>query len=188
MEAGELSAKESSEPIGGRRLRCETHDVLAMGLHVAKLLPDACCLPGLPAVHPSQLKGKGWLGCGLVGSLLAGERRESKRNDIMIPNHEQFIQAIGDKTKVAIRFYSLADSQVIDLVCAPMDYGPDAGIPDGVNRYSFWDYSSNNGSPTLSLLPDQVLDLRALGEVFDPAQIQARPPQWFISRNWGDDK
>ena len=102
----------------------------------------------------------------------------------MIPNHEQFIEAIQQKKKVALRFFSRADSQVIDLVCAPMDYGPEAGTTDGVNRYSLWDYSSNNGTHTLSLLPEQVLDLRALGEVFDPEQIDVRPPHWFIDRNW----
>jgi hypothetical protein len=104
----------------------------------------------------------------------------------MIPNHEQFIKAINDKTKVCVRFYSTADSQVIDLVCAPMDYGPEAEIPDGVNRYLLWDYSNNNGTPTLSLRPEQILDMRALGEVFDSDQIDIRPPHWSIARNWKD--
>ena len=104
----------------------------------------------------------------------------------MIPNHKEFIEAIQEKKKVCLRFYSKADSQVIDLVCAPMDYGPGAGIPDGVNRYFLWDYTSNNGSHTLSLLPEQVLDIRILGELFDPAQIDARPPHWFVARDWGE--
>ena len=104
----------------------------------------------------------------------------------MIPNHEQFIEAIQQKKKVALRFYSTADSQVIDLVCAPMDYGAAAEAPDGVNRYSLWDYTSNNGSHTLSLLPEQVLDIRVLGELFDPAQIDVRPQHWFVARDWGE--
>ena len=104
----------------------------------------------------------------------------------MIPNHEQFIKAITEKTKVSVQFFSMADSEVIDLVCAPMDYGPEAGTTGAASRYLLWDYSSNNGSHTLSLLPEQVLDLRALGEVFDPAQINVRPPQWCIDRNWVD--
>ena len=102
----------------------------------------------------------------------------------MIPNHKQFIEAINDRKKVCVRFYSRADSEVIDLVCAPMDYGPEVGTTDGANRYSLWDYSSNNGTHILTLLPEQVLDLRALGEVFDPEQIDVRPPHWFIDRNW----
>jgi len=103
----------------------------------------------------------------------------------MISNHKQFIEAIQEKKKVCLRLYSNADRGVIDLVCAPMDYGPGGGIQDGVNRYSLWDYTSNNGSHTLSLLPEQVLDLRLLGEVFDPTQIDVRPPHWFIERDWG---
>jgi hypothetical protein len=103
----------------------------------------------------------------------------------MIPNHKQFIEAINQKKKVCLRFYSKADSGVIDLVCAPMDYGPGAGIQDGVNRYWLWDYTSNGGSHTLSLLPEQVLDLRVLGEAFDPAQFDVKPPKWSIPRDWG---
>ena len=102
----------------------------------------------------------------------------------MIPNHTQFIGAINDKHKVCLRFYSLADSGVIDLVCAPMDYGPAAGTQDGVNRYWFWDYSSNTGSPSLGLLPEQVLDVRVLGEVFDSAVVGTSSSSWSIPRDW----
>jgi hypothetical protein len=81
----------------------------------------------------------------------------------MIPNHKQFIEAISEKHKVCLRFYSIADSGVIDLVCAPTDYGPAVGVHDGVNWYWFWDYSRNTGSSTLGLLPEQVLDVRCSG-------------------------
>lgn len=103
----------------------------------------------------------------------------------MIPNHKEFIDAINEKKKVCLRFYSQADSGVIDLVCAPMDYGPGPGIKDVVNRYWLWDYTSNTGTPALGLLPEQVLDLRVLGELFDPAQIEPRPAHWHIARDWG---
>jgi hypothetical protein len=102
----------------------------------------------------------------------------------MIPNHKEFIEAIKQKNKVCLRFYSKADSGVIDLVCAPMDYGPGAENQDGVNRYWLWDYTSNTGSPTLGLLPEQVLDLRVLGEVFDPAAFDVLPGAWSIPRDW----
>jgi len=102
----------------------------------------------------------------------------------MIPNHKQFIEAINDRTKVCLRFYSIADSGVIDLVCAPLDYGPGAGVQDGVNRYWFWDHTSNTGSQTLGLLPDQVLDIRILGEPFNPAEFVLPSPTWSIPRDW----
>jgi hypothetical protein len=34
-------------------------------------------------------------------------------------------------------------------------------------------------------VPQQILDLQVLGEVFDPAQLDVRPPQWSIPRDWG---
>lgn len=103
----------------------------------------------------------------------------------MISNHKDFIEAIKEKRKVSVRFYSKADSGVIDLVCAPMDYGPAGLIKDGVNRYRLWDYTSNNGSHILALLPEQILDLSVLGAVFDPADFGVPPLTWSIPRDWG---
>jgi len=93
----------------------------------------------------------------------------------MIPNHAQFTDAIHEHKKVWLRFYSTADSGLLDRVCAPLDYGPGAGIQDGLNRYWLWDYASNTGSHTLGLLPKQIVELRMLGEVFDPAQFIIGP-------------
>jgi hypothetical protein len=103
----------------------------------------------------------------------------------MIPNHKQFIEAIHEKKKVSVRFYSKADSGVLDRVCAPMDYGPGGDIPDGLNRYWLWDYASNTASQTLGLVPQQIVDLQVLGEVFEPAGFGARPSPWSIPREWG---
>jgi hypothetical protein len=102
----------------------------------------------------------------------------------MISNHKEFIEAIKEKRKACLRFYSRADSGIIDLVCAPLDYGPGAGLQDGVNRYWFWDYTSNNGSHILTLLPEQILDLSLLGAMFDPAGFSAPAPTWSIPRDW----
>ena len=103
----------------------------------------------------------------------------------MIPGHKQFIEAIKEKKKVSLRLYSTADSGVVDLICAPMDYGAVGEVQDGVNRYLLWDYSSNNGSHRLIFLPDQILNLSVLGTVFDPAEFGVPPPVWAIPRSWG---
>ena len=102
----------------------------------------------------------------------------------MIPNHRQFIEAIQEKHKVCLRFFSRADSGVIDLVCAPMDYGVGADSQDGLNRYWLWDYTSNLGSPSLGLTPEQVLDIRVLGVVFDPVIVDVPPAGWSVPREW----
>ena len=103
----------------------------------------------------------------------------------MIPNHPRFLEAISEKKKVSVRFYSKADSGVLDRVCAPMDYGPGGEIQDGLNRYWLWDYTSNPGTHTLGLLPQQIVDLQVLGEGFDPADFGVRPSPWFTPRDWG---
>lgn len=92
----------------------------------------------------------------------------------MIPNHTQFTAAMQDKKKVFVRFYSKADSGVLDRVCAPMDYGPGEN-PDGLNRYWLWDYVGEAGAKTLGLLPQQILDLHVLGERFNPSEFIAMP-------------
>jgi hypothetical protein len=93
----------------------------------------------------------------------------------MIPNHEQFLAAIADQKKVIVRFYSKADSGVLDRICAPMSYGPVSEPADGLNRFRFWDYASVTGKHTLELLPLQIIELSVLGENFD-ASVFAREP------------
>jgi hypothetical protein len=38
---------------------------------------------------------------------------------------------------------------------------------------------------SLATVPQQIVDLQVLGEVFDPAQLDAKPPQWSVPRDWG---
>jgi len=102
----------------------------------------------------------------------------------MIPSHKQFIEAIHAKYKVCVRFYSTADNGVVDRVCAPLDYGT-GKAEDGMNRYWVWDYASNAETHVLGLVPQQVMDLRVLGEVFDPASLDAGFSKWSEPRDWG---
>ena len=103
----------------------------------------------------------------------------------MIPNHPRFIEAIHQKKKVTVRFYSNADSGLLDRVCAPLDYGPGGESQDELNRYWLWDYTSTTGTHALGLVPQQIADLQVLGEVFDPAEFGVTPWPWSIPREWG---
>jgi hypothetical protein len=103
----------------------------------------------------------------------------------MIPNHAQFIQAIQEKKKVWVKFYSKADSGVLEHTCAPLEYGPGHGVRDGVNRYWLWDDASNTGSHTVGLLPQEIVDLTVLGAVFDPAQCALVPSPLPDSKDQG---
>jgi hypothetical protein len=89
----------------------------------------------------------------------------------MIPNHDRFLEAIQAHVKVTVRFYSAPDSEVLDRVCAPLDYGPGADSQDGLNRYWVWDYAGLPGAQTLGLVPQQIVELSVLGEGFDPGEL-----------------
>ncbi|MBI3414725.1 MAG: hypothetical protein HY043_05295 [Verrucomicrobia bacterium] len=103
----------------------------------------------------------------------------------MIPNQDRFIEAMHEKKKVSAKFYSQADSGFLNRICAPLDYGPAGETQDELNRYWLWDYESNLDGHTLGLLPAQIVDLRVLGEVFDPAQFGAKLRSWPTPRDWG---
>jgi len=103
----------------------------------------------------------------------------------MIANHPQFIEALNEKKKVRVRFYSPADSGVVDRVCAPMDYGPGKAAADGLHRYWLWDGAGNGGAAALGLEPEQVVELKVLGEPFDPAAFGDHAWPWAVARDWG---
>jgi hypothetical protein len=102
----------------------------------------------------------------------------------MIPNHTRFLEAIQDRKKVCVQFYSNADKGILNLVCAPMDYGPGENADDNLNRYWLWDYSTTPGPKKLGLVAGQIVDLAVLGELFDPAGLGERPKNWSIPRDW----
>ena len=95
----------------------------------------------------------------------------------MISNHAQFLDAVREKKLVRIVFYSKPDGGTIDRECAPLDYGPEPGANDAVNRYWIWDPSHTAGANPLGLQSDQIVSLQVLGKDFDPTQnrIGARP-------------
>lgn len=103
----------------------------------------------------------------------------------MIPNHSEFIAAIGERKKVRISFYSLADADVLDHVCAPIDYGPGGGNADALNRYWLWDYTTNAEDRSVGLLPQQIVKLHVLGEIFSPPDIGVQPWSFAVPRDWG---
>lgn len=101
---------------------------------------------------------------------------------------DEFVQAIRNKNKVRVKFYSKEDDDILERVCAPMDYGPSRRTRNKTDRYHLWNFESDKGWHTLSLLPDQIKDMVVLDEYFNPADfvnwnLTAKP--WFIDRNWG---
>ena len=92
----------------------------------------------------------------------------------MIANHDQFIQAIADKNKVWVRFYSKPDSGILEQAYTPLEYGLGNGL-DGFNRYWLQDPAAKPGNQPFGLMPLQVLALKVLSQPTDPKPVAAAP-------------
>ena len=98
---------------------------------------------------------------------------------------DNFIQAIHEKQKIQLSFYSKEDGHVLIRKCAPMDFGPSRRAKNKSDRYHMWDYESDTKNHVLSLLPDQVHNITVIEENFDPSEFVAWQPNWFVARDWG---
>ena len=83
----------------------------------------------------------------------------------MTTSHAKFLQAIEEQNKVRIEFYPKTGTEVLQLTCVPLEYGQGGEVQDGMDRYWFWDYSSNN-TQILGLLPRQIVAFTVLDEEF----------------------
>lgn len=101
---------------------------------------------------------------------------------------DKFIQAIHDKNKVRLTFFSKDDGRSLTRLCAPMDLGPSRRATDKSDRYHLWDYESDTGNHVLSLLPNQIISVDVLSESFEPEEFitwNTSKSTWFIARDWG---
>ena len=96
-----------------------------------------------------------------------------------------FLNALHGKYQVKVKFYSKEDGRSIVRVCAPIDYGPSRRSKDKSNRFHFWDFTSDVGGHTLSLLPSQVQSINILSDPFNPSDFVRWRPKWKVPRDWG---
>lgn len=66
-----------------------------------------------------------------------------------------------------------------------MDFGPSRRSADQEDRFHIWDYEGSEKPHQIPLKPDQVERIEILDEEFDPADFVAWPPNWIITRDWG---
>jgi len=102
--------------------------------------------------------------------------------------HETFINAIHEKKKIRLKFFSKQDRSILTRLCAPMDFGPGRRTKDQQPRYHLWDYESDAKNHTLSLLPDQIVSIEPTDEIFGPAEFitwDVKKSPWFLIRDWG---
>lgn len=106
----------------------------------------------------------------------------------MHSDHQIFLEALQQRNKVELIFFSKEDGTYLTRKCAPMDFGPSRRAKVPADRYHFWDYDSDKTRHTLSLLPTQIKSIRKLDEEFEPEEFitwNVATSQWFIDRDWG---
>jgi hypothetical protein len=99
-----------------------------------------------------------------------------------------FIAAIHAKKKVRLKFFSKEDGTTLVRTCAPMDFGPSRRAKNNDDRFHFWDYDSDTRTHTLSLLPNQIVSIEVLPDVFEPSEFitwSTATSPWFVARDWG---
>ena len=83
----------------------------------------------------------------------------------------EFTQAIQNRQKVRLTFYSEHDWGLATHKCAPIYYGSDRGAFDDAPRFHFWDYEGEEESKILSLSREKIVFMEPVLENFDPKEF-----------------
>ncbi len=95
-----------------------------------------------------------------------------------------FISSINNKCHVEVTFNS-KEKGVIIRNCIPFDFGPSRKYKDGLDRFHFYDLDSPEGKHNLSILPEQLINIKTLEKVFNPGDYVTWTPNWIMPRDWG---
>ena len=99
-----------------------------------------------------------------------------------------FADAIQKQRLVLIKFRAKDDGQILLRKCAPLDIAPSRKTKSKNFKFHLWDFDGSPRSHTLSLDPDQIIELTILDEQFQLGNfiswdIASRP--WCVKRDWG---
>lgn len=103
-------------------------------------------------------------------------------------DHEVFISALRARRRIRLTFIAKDDGTARTRTCAPFDFGPPRRIRDGRDRYHAWDYEGDPGPHPVMLLPEQIVRIEALDDLFDPAEFvtwNLVQSPWIYARDWG---
>lgn len=101
--------------------------------------------------------------------------------------HKQvFLQAIAEKKLLSIKFNS-SEKGIIERICVPFDFAPSSRAANKADRYQVYDLNSPTGQHNLAILPEQIISIKILEEMFHPSAYVnwPSPYKWEIQRDWG---
>ncbi len=107
--------------------------------------------------------------------------------------YNSFIQAIHDKERLVITYFSQKDQNITTRIIAPLDYGPrfkpnsTEFAAEGKDFLHFYDFDGSGGGHLTSKEPIEIKNIQSTDTYFDPADIVSLPKKhsWHIDRDWG---
>jgi hypothetical protein len=85
----------------------------------------------------------------------------------MHADHDIFMQAVKDRRKVIVTYFSGEYKLNLTKICVPVRYDPtDAG--EESDCYYFWDSEGEVGERVLGLRPSKIIYMEFGDETFDP--------------------
>lgn len=86
----------------------------------------------------------------------------------MLVDHDIFIQAVKDRKKIILTYFSGQQSLYLTRLCVPVQFNC-SGSEDSSDCYYFWDPEADIGERLLGLFPSQIAYMEISDEIFDPA-------------------
>jgi hypothetical protein len=86
----------------------------------------------------------------------------------MLVDHDVFIQAVKNKKKVILTFFSGQQYLYLTRLCVPVQF-TSSEKGNSSKCYYFWDSEADVGERLLALKPSQITYMELSDETFDPA-------------------
>lgn len=85
----------------------------------------------------------------------------------MHEDHDKFIQAVKDRRKVILTWFSGEYNLNLTKLCVPLQYSPSGGGEDS-ECYYLWDSEGDVGERALFLPPSQIMYMELSDDTFQP--------------------
>ena len=86
----------------------------------------------------------------------------------MLVNHDIFIQAVKDRKKVILTYFSGFQNLYLTRLCVPIHFSPSGSEDNNTDCYYFWDSEADVGERLLALTPSDIAYMELSDDIFDP--------------------
>jgi len=91
------------------------------------------------------------------------------REQVMHAYHDIFMQAVKDRRKVIVTYFSGEFNLNLTKLCVPLHYSPPDAGGESAFYYS-WDSGGDVGERVVALRPSQIMYIELSDEFFNPSE------------------